>query len=159
MSIDVNQLRDYVIVPALTAVGMWSPAAVKLLLATSAQETNLGSFIVQSNIGLRGGLGIYQLEKNAFQDIWDRTVDKNIALKSKIKLYCGYEGRPFAERIITDLALATIMTRLFYYQINSPLPNVEDIEGMARYWKKWYNTEYGSGTIEQFIENYNRYCV
>ena len=37
------------------------------------------------------------------------------------------------------------------------LPNSYDIEGLAKYWKKYYNTEGGKGTVEKFIEKYEKY--
>jgi len=37
------------------------------------------------------------------------------------------------------------------------LPNAEDIEGLAHYWKKYYNTVYGSGKVEEFVNNYKKY--
>ena len=159
MAIDVNQLRDFIIVPALTAIGMWSPSAVNLLLGTAALETNLGTYLVQKDIGIRGGLGIYQCESKTYNDIWDNYVLNSIPLRAKIKTYCGYDSKPFPVRLITDLSLATIITRLYYFRIKAPLPAANDTAGLAEYWKKWYNTEMGSGTVEQFIENYNRYII
>ena len=43
-----------------------------------------------------------------------------------------------------------------YYRTPDPLP-INDIPGMARMWKDYYNTHLGKGTVEEFITNYNKY--
>lgn len=159
MSIDVNQLKNFVVMPALTALGMNSPAAVNLILGTAAQETNMGSFIVQQGIGDKGGLGIYQMEQRTYNDIWDNFINNNIAIKAKIKLYLGYEGRPLATRMISDFALSTIMCRLFYYIISKPLPDANNIQELGKFYKTYFNTDMGKATVEQFVENYHRFVL
>jgi hypothetical protein len=49
------------------------------------------------------------------------------------------------------------MARLFYAAIPEKLPDAGDVRGMAEYWKKFYNTRFGSGTTEEFVTNYARY--
>ena len=49
------------------------------------------------------------------------------------------------------------MCRVHYYRVSEALPEENDIEGMARYWKKYYNTPLGAGTEEEFIHNYKEY--
>ena len=53
-----------------------------------------------------------------------------------------------------NLYYAVAMCRIHYYRVSEALPN--DLEGMARYWKKYYNTELGKGTVEEFIHNYEQ---
>lgn len=154
---NVRQLRDVIVVPVLTALGMFSPNAVNLLLGTAAQESQLGHFIVQQGIGFNGGIGIYQMQKAAYNNIWDRQISNNIALKMRIRLLLGYDIRPVAERMASDLLLATAMARLYYHQITMSLPEHNDIPGLAAYWKKWYNTVLGKGTEQEFVDNYAKY--
>jgi hypothetical protein len=156
---NVRQLKDVIITPALTALGLYSPSAANLLLGTAAQESAMGKFIVQQGIGFRGGIGIYQMEKLTYNDIWDRMVKDNVSIRVKMRLYLGYEGRPAPERMASDLLLSTMMARLFYYSINRPLPDAQDIPAMAAYYKKWFNTSKGAATEQQFIDNYNRYVL
>jgi hypothetical protein len=152
-----RQLRDIIIVPSLTAIGHYSSAAVNLLLGTCAQESHMGHYIIQKRIGMNGGIGIYQMQKPTFDDVWDRTVMPNIAMKAKIRLLLGYEGRPNPDRMASDLSLATVMARLFYSLIPELLPKDNDIEGMARYYKQYYNTPLGKATELQFKLNYIQY--
>jgi hypothetical protein len=136
---------------------MNSLGAVNLLLGTAAQETNMGEFLLQRSIGIRGGIGLYQMQQSAYDQLWDNVISKNVALRAKLRLMLGYEGRPMASRMASDLFLATAMARLYYYVIKVPLPDSNDIEGMASFYKKWWNTPSGKATEEQFIENYKRY--
>lgn len=156
---DVKQLKDLVIVPSLYAIQMYSPAAVSLILGTCAQESAMGTYLCQLGIGLRGGLGIYQMEQRTYLDIWDKVIEANKVLKARMILYLGYKSRPSANRLITDLGLATIMCRLHYSRFSEPIPKDGDILGLAEYYKKWYNTQNGSATVEQFMENYRRYVL
>lgn len=157
MSFNCEQLRDVIIRPTLQALGLDSPAATNLLLGTCAQETLLGKYLVQVGIGFKGGIGIYQMQKASYQMIWERMVAGNRPMQARMKLLLNYAGMPPAERLASDLVLATAMTRLYYYAINAPLPAADDIPGLAAYWKKWYNTASGKGTEQQFVQNYEAY--
>jgi hypothetical protein len=157
MSISCQQLKDLIIIPTISAIGLYSPDALQLLVGTAAQETQLGTYIAQIGIGTNGGLGIYQCEKPTYNDIWDNVVQNNVAMRAKIKLYLGYDGKPSHLRLISDIALATVIARLHYYRVGESLPSGKNVEAMARYWKKYYNTRLGKGTEEQFIQNYDKY--
>jgi len=61
------------------------------------------------------------------------------------------------EEMEWDLRLATIGCRLRYLKVKEPLPAQDDIHGMARYWKRWYNTSAGRGTVDEFIEKYHEF--
>lgn len=152
-----KQLRDVIIIPSLMAIGQYSSAAVNLLLGTCAQESNMGKYLVQQGIGIRGGIGIYQMQKMTYEDIWTRQVMTSVGMKAKLRLLLGYEGMPQAERMASDLLLATAMARLFYYSVKEPLPKFDDIDGMAHYYKAHYNTHLGKATEEQFKLNYIQY--
>lgn len=157
MPIDRSQLETFVIRPSLNAIGLLSENAVQLLLGTAAQESALGTYIVQKKMGFNGGLGIYQMEANTFHYIWDSVIQPSAAYRAKLRLLLGYDAKPPTSRMASDLALQTVMTRLFYWKIKEALPSLHDLNGMARYWKKYYNTQLGRGTEDQFIANYKKY--
>ena len=157
MSINVIQFRDYIIKPALSAIGLQSDSAVNLLLGTAAQESHMGSYIVQMGLGYSGGIGIYQMEAGAYHNVWDNHIAPNVALIAKIRLFLGYNGKPNPQRMASDLSLASIMCRFYYYAIKKPLPESDNLKDLAEYWKKYYNTALGKGTIEQFMGNYEKY--
>lgn len=151
---DARQLKEIIISPVLTALGMNSPSAVNLLLGTAAQETKMGKYIKQ----IKGpALGIYQMEPLTYRYLWDVRIEKSVPMRAKIKLMLGYSTRPPAERMASDLMLATLMSRLHYYYVPESLPDKDDIMGLATYWKTHYNTRLGDGTIQEFIDAYYRY--
>ncbi len=156
---NARQVRDLIISPCLIALGLYSPSAVQLLIGTCSQESQMGKYIAQQGIGLKGGIGIYQMQKNAFDDIWQRVILPNVALRAKLRLFLGYEGKPSAERMVSDIALSTAMARLYYYAIPSALPDANDIPALAAFWKKFYNTPSGGGTEQEFIDNYKKYVI
>ena len=159
MAINCIQLRDVVIRPALQAIGYLSDDAVALLLGTCAQETQLGRYLIQTSIGFKGGIGIYQIESTSYHDVWESCVENSPSMRAKIMIHLGYTGKPKPERMASDLALASIMCRLYYLRIKEPIPKEDDIEGLARYWKKYYNTVKGKGTVDQFVGNYNQWVT
>lgn len=154
MAVNRQQLEQFVIRPSLEAIGLLSDDAVALMLGTAAQESLMGTYITQMNLGFRGGLGIFQMEGRTYDDIWGSVVENNRIMKAKIMLFLCCNGKPPASRLVSDLSLAAVMTRLYYSRIRESLPKADDILGMANYWKKYYNTNLGKGKVEDFVANY-----
>ena len=143
MAYDKAQFRD-LITKTLAEIGLNSPAAVNLLLGTAAQESAFGTHLVQ--LGGGPARGAFQMEPATFD--W---------LREK------FSAKPYAfsirkcEDLVHDLRLAIITCRLRYYVVPKPLPDADDIPALAAYWKQWYNSPRGAGTIEEFIKNYRKY--
>lgn len=157
MTINCAQLREVIIRPVLSAIGLYSDEAINLLLGTAAVETQLGRYIVQPDGRLfEGGIGIYQCDIPTYNDIWTRYIAASAAMKARIQLYVGYSLKPPAQRLASDLILATIICRLHYIRVSQALPVATDIVGMAAYWKKWYRPD---GTIDEFVKNYREYVA
>lgn len=150
MGINTKQLKDLVIVPTLKAMGALSDSAVNLLLGTCAQESQMGTYIKQVN---GPALGIYQVEPDTHSDVWTNYLDYNPSLRVKIRSF----GEPCENSLMTNLAYATAIARTLYLRVKAPLPAADDIEGLGRYYKSYYNTALGKATIEQFASNYARY--
>jgi len=151
--ISAIHLKKYVIVPSIKSIDLYSKSAVNLLLGTAAHESHLGHYLKQK----RGpALGIYQIEPNTHKDIWTNYINYRDDLIEKIfQLYkIDHYYEQIDQKLISDLSYATIITRLIYYRIPEKLPISSDIDGLARYWKKYYNTHKGKGTISAFVKNY-----
>lgn len=129
-----------------------SDAPVKLLLGTMAQESEFGKYIRQ--LGNGPALGVFQMEPATFNDIVDNYLSYKPELIKEIKQVCNV-SRFNASDLESNLKLAIIFARLQYYRRPEPLP--KDLLGMANYWKKYYNTYHGKGTIGQFMTNYEIY--
>lgn len=147
MGINYKQLRNLVVVPTLKEMDMYGEVDVNLVMGTFAQESLMGTYIKQQGGG--PGLGIAQVEPFTYNDLWNRFPQHFRHMK--------YFDKPDPTQLIWDLKLSTVVCRIKYYSIKSKLPE-SSIEGMAAYWKKWYNTPLGSGTEQSFIFNYNRFC-
>ena len=139
------------ITSVLKELGLHSDNAVNLLMGTAAQESHLGKY--RKQIGGGPALGIFQMEPATFNDIVRNYLRYKPELAVKIERgarVCRFH----AEDIETNDLLAICMARVHYLRVSEAIPS--DVEGMARYWKKYYNTPLGKGTVEEFISNYKK---
>lgn len=154
MSIFTPDLASHVVRPTLKACDLYTLAAEQLLLGTAAVESDMGTFLHQ-----KGGpaLGIYQMEPNTHDDIYINYLKFQPNVKSKILTACEYVDRPKHTALVENLAYATVMARLLYLRVPEKLPREHDIDEMAYYWKKYYNTHLGKGKEEDFKKAYIRH--
>ena len=135
-------------------IGLHSDSATNLLLGTAAQESGFGKYLYQKGNG--PARGIFQIEPTTEKDLWNRIIYPRCALAEKI-FEVGRVNAPNVLHLAGNLIYQIIMARIKYFSIPTPLPPHEDTEGMALYWKKYYNTYLGKGTTIEFIDNYNKY--
>lgn len=158
MPISVQQLKNRIIIPVLNHLNLNSPSAVNLLLGTCAQESHLGTYLCQ----IKGpAKGIYQMEPETEELVIQWLKNNNPILLDKVKelvpKFClGHED---INQLEGNLFYATAMSRILYYSISEPLPKENDLLGLASYWKKFYNTPKGRGTINEFQINYKKYVI
>lgn len=145
MAFDKRQLRD-LITRVLKGTDYYSESAVELLMLTCATESNLGTYLRQGGGG--PAVGIFQMEPFTHNDIW-RT--HGHILKPLL-------GEQNVDRLEYDLRYATIMSRVHYLRVSEPLPSEKNVTMLASYWKRFYNTRLGKGTVEKAISNYYKYC-
>ena len=148
-----DQFRD-LISRILIVQDLCSEAAINLLMGTAAQESHLGYYLRQVN---GPALGAYQMEPTTVVDIWQNYLrfrpEKAVAVMRASGVYSS-----LPEALEYNLAYSTCMARLHYLRVKDPLPDKDNIYGLACYWKKFYNTDKGRGTVAEFEENYKR-CV
>lgn len=158
---DCNQLRAYIIRPALKFIHMYSEGAEEMLIAICAQESDGGTYLKQE-----GGpaLGIYQMEPSTHDDIWARFLmisdkeGKTInSLGYNIIKACRFIINPPAEVMIHNLYYATMMARCFWLRVPDPLPLSNDFNGLWRQYKRYWNTEKGLANKDEFVHNYNAF--
>ncbi|MFA7177919.1 MAG: hypothetical protein WC114_11765 [Smithellaceae bacterium] len=139
----------------LRPIGLNSNAAVSLLMGTAAAESALGKYWYQ--VGGGPALGPFQMEPGTEADHWQNFIAFNRKIKA-VMAEMGYFG-PDPDRLQYDLKYQIIMARIHYLRVKEALPEAEDVQGLARYWKDHYNTRLGSGTVEGFITKWNRYVA
>lgn len=149
-----DQFRKYVIKPSLESLEMWSEAAQELLLGTACHESGNWNYLKQ----IQGpALGFYQIEPATHRDVWNNFLTFYPDIEDRV-IKIASKTPSLEKQLTTNLAYATSIARLIYYRQPEALPEAEDIEGLARYWKQYYNTPLGKGRKEDFINNYNLYC-
>ena len=149
MSLDVNQFKELIVVPVLRNLDLYSESAVNLIIGTAIIESDL-KYLKQLHDG--PAVSIMQIEPTTYHDIITRVVDKYSNLLNKIKVSCFVDSIPFdANWLIGNLNAAVAFARLKYYLDPEPLPKADDIQGLAEYYKRVYNTPNGSTAIEDAI--------
>jgi len=129
-----------------------STAAIELLMMTAAQESHLGSYLYQDDgdVHIETGLalGPMGIEKATYYDIVKRVI---------IPRYPSFATQTHVD-LITDLRLSIIVARMKYWSFPEPLPSPDNVKGLARYYKQYYNTYKGKARIGDVIRNYETYC-
>lgn len=150
--LDVGQLQREVVTPALQAVGMWSLAAERLVIATAVHESHL---VYLRQVGGGPALGLWQIEPATHRDIWKNWLayrpDATAAIRAHALLPADVGPEPSDDLLIFNLRYAALICRCLYRRIKAPLPAAEDWRGLAEYWKRWYNTAAGRGTEAGFV--------
>lgn len=143
MSYNKFQLRS-LIDRVTTRIGLASLDATNQLLGTCAKESDFGTYLRQ--LGSGPALGAFQMEPDTFEDLVHR-------FGEKFKLLYGF----IFEELEWNLKAAIVMARIKYYSCPGPIPS--DLDGQAHYWKQWYNTPGGKGTIDEYLTAWKRYVA
>lgn len=141
------------ITEVLKMVDLYSEDARELIMGTFAQESR---FKYVTQLGGGCALGYGQMEPATFNDIIENYLNYKPTLKERVAKVTKTLD---ASELETNIELMIVMTRVHYLRVPEKLPDHRDVGAMARYWKKYYNTYLGKGEVEEFIENYYKYCV
>lgn len=134
---------------------MNTPQAIELLMGVWAQESQGGKYVTQ--LGGGPARGMWQIEKPTFLDILNRC-DGDSYRELLVTV-----GDPHAllqdhfDFLVTNHTLSAQIARLKFYMSPGSIP--EDLEGQAEYWKKYYNTPLGAGTVEEYLASYKNYVA
>lgn len=150
MGMNPKHLRE-MIVTILKESGMYSLDAVELLMLTAAKESDLGYNWRQ----IRGpALGVFQTEPNTEKDLWKNYLKYNPDRSEIIKRFDTSDERD----LHWNLAYQILICRTHYRRVKEKLPSRHDVPAMGAYWKKYYNTSKGKGTIKSAVAAYEKYC-
>ena len=150
--ISPSQLREFVIKPVLYHLAPeipFSMDAADLLLGTAAQESNCCFYLHQVDGPAVGG---WQMEPNTANDHL-RAIAASPALNAKI-LDLAAPRPGIVVQMAGNLNLACAMARLHYWRAPGPIPSTA--AGQAGYWKQYYNTPAGAGTVDQYLSNWSK---
>ena len=154
--IDIRQLRDLVVRPALEAIGLGGPAAEELMIGTILQESGGGHWLHQMGAG--SAIGICQMEPATHDDLWRNFLRSRSDLAAKIQrlMVEAQVGEDGASEMAGNLYYAVAMARLVYARVPEPLPPAGDLAAQAAYYKRHYNTADGAATAAQYMANWQR---
>lgn len=158
--IAIKHFRECIVRPALDQLQLYSLAAEELLVITCAQESLGGTYLMQNDrLGYPKGpaLGIFQMEPATYDDLFENFLRFHTIWYARAVGDILY--RPDPKIMVTDNLYATKIARLNYYRVKAPLPDYADIDGLVRYYKKYWNTELGSATLKQTRMNYEKFMA
>jgi hypothetical protein len=95
------------------------------------------------------------MEKATHDDMWKRYLPNQHIKCSLMVNFCQIRTQPPAEIMMYHLTYACAMARLAYARHEEPIPKT--IEEQALYWKHFYNTAKGGGTVEEYITDYQTF--
>ena len=159
--INISQIRDLTL-RTLTKLGpkYASSDAIDLLIGTAIIESRF-KYIKQ--LGKGPAAGFWQIESDTALDNnsnWLRFRPKTLnscISATYIPLRYWAKGTKDDWRFLlqTNLAAGIVHARIKYYRVPHAIPKT--LEGQAKYWKKWYNTELGAGDPDEYIDQVSKY--
>ncbi|MFG6485445.1 hypothetical protein ACG04R_02105 [Roseateles sp. BYS78W] len=144
--------RDDIITPTLQAIGLHSDAAVELLLGTALQESKL---VYRTQIGGGPARGLFQMEMATHDDIFDNYLKYRSTLRNAVLQLKSAPDADAEEELTNNDAYAAAMARVLYKRAPAALPSAGKLSDMAAYWKQYYNTLFGAGTVSQYMNSWN----
>lgn len=152
---NAKHLRVHVIRPVLTKLNAWSKDAEDLILGTACQESHCGKYLRQLGCtGVVGAFGVWQMELATARDIYDNYLRYKPDLKAVVEGLRGNQS--ICDALTNNLAYACAMCRIHYLRQPGKIPAT--VDGQGQYWKKYYNTALGRGTVAEYIDNWERYA-
>jgi hypothetical protein len=129
-----------------------------LLMGTATQESQL---TYTRQLGGGPALGYFQMEPFTHDDCWNSYIHYRPDLKTAVLAVRNAHSpqpptanMPPAAELETNPHYAAAMARVRYLRAPAAIP--ADPREIAAYWKLYYNTPQGAGSVEEFIGNWNR---
>ncbi|QEY12879.1 hypothetical protein [Cellvibrio sp. KY-YJ-3] len=156
MGICASDLQQWIIKPCLEALGDYSPFAEQLLLATAAQESQLGLHCYSEQYQ---GLGLYRITRNKHRELWDLYLIQFPDLASRQRGLASQQQfllDPERE-LVTNLSYSTGMAWMIYRRAHIDCNNFPDLPTLAQLWAAHFDN--GTGAVRNtdgFIQSYNK---
>lgn len=156
-----EELRFFVIRPALLRIDLWSRSAENIVLGTWIVESGLREIDQGSDLVPGPAYGLGQMEFPTYQDHWENFLVYNEKLFRAIKGLTPWATRPPIEELYGNLFFCAAMTRIHYRRVPEPLPASTDFQEMAGYWKLYYNTPKGKGDAKdpRVLNSFKQACL
>ena len=140
-------IRKEVIEPVVEVLG-GGHAAVELLYYTGLAESG---YRVTKQVG-GPALGYWQMEPETYADIWSNFLAHRPELRGDVLGLIGTEPvQASMDMLETNHRYACALARVHYLRVPAPLPPSGELASQAAYWKEYYNTVKGKGSVEHFL--------
>ncbi|MES2821527.1 MAG: hypothetical protein V4812_21335 [Pseudomonadota bacterium] len=152
MGIAASELCQHVIRPTLIYLDRHCPGAEALLLGAAASQSALGWALDD-----RQGHGLYRIAARRHQQLWDRHLARDPDLASRIRGLASQHAflvSPHLE-LTVNLRYATAIAWMLIEADNAPLPEADDLLGLARVWRRVFHPQ---GRLQDFTEAWYR-CI
>ena len=154
MEMTAQKFLDGTLRPVLAHMEMGSPSAEKLLLMTACHES--GGFRYKQQVGGGPALSYYQIEPRTLHDLIGNYLAYRSDKKTMLDHFWPVDAYSLEDALMND-RYATAAARLIYSRVSEQLPSADDDQGMAEYWKTYWNTCAGAGTVDKFLDDWARY--
>jgi hypothetical protein len=164
MGLSAKQFRIFVVRPTLQRLNLWTAASEAILMGTAAHESGGFRFVDQitsteaKDNTLGPAYGIFGIEPPTHDDLFSNFLRFHADLRARAIELRAMVPDPHTQ-LVTNLAYATAIARLIFYRAKPPLPQPDDIPGMADYWLAHYNKSRMPEKRALWIEHYRRFVV
>lgn len=133
----------------------YSNNARRLCLLTPVVESQCFKYKRQNvkNFNIKKhGISYTNMEFPTFMDQYNNWLKYRPEMLEEVLSFSKYDnfGIEMFKEMVDNLPLQIVLMRVRYLRVKESLPN--NVYGCAKYWKKYYNTYKGKGTVEHFLE-------
>lgn len=152
MGLSRRDVLQYVVTPTLQYLDPempYSRGAERLLLGTAIHESGDLHYLDQTAPGPGPAFGLWQMEAATHDDLWSRFLEYRPALAHKLRSLRA----PWAtaiDQLRWNLPYACAMARTLYFRAPDRVPDIHDVDAMAAWAKRVFNTVKGKATVDDY---------
>lgn len=148
----LKNIKLHIVTPAVRHMGFHKDeeslaAAVNLVFYTMLVESNCRRLTQVQGPALGWG----QVEPATIASFQYHYLRSRRDTRLKLEFFIP-EGWSYIQAMMTCPLFMAAFIRCFYFPKQRALPKANDVEGMGDYWKDFYNTSKGKGTVVKFVK-------
>jgi len=159
-----SEFNHALIIPTLSPVNLHGDNIEHLLLGTIAKESEF-KYLRQQGFSLEsdnGAFGLLQIERQSNYIAYKYSLEKHPKIHSYLLKLGGKNSVKF--NLMFNFPYQILIARIIYLSIKHPLPDCNDLAGMAEYWLNYYNRNEENirnkdESVNKFIAAYDAYVL